>query len=92
MFLKEPRLAGRALVFVCFDRYRLLRCFDLFGFPILRILAGKRREVATVVKAGNRYIVGLAMGIDMETFLGSIGIEFEFRKDSVTLYGIILFR
>ena len=33
-----------------------------------------------------------AMGIDMETFLGSIGIEFEFRKDSITLYGIILFR
>jgi hypothetical protein len=32
------------------------------------------------------------MGIDMETFLGSIGIEFEFRKDSITLYGIILFR
>ena len=33
-----------------------------------------------------------AMGIDMESFLGGIGIKFEFKSDSVTLYAIILYR
>ena len=31
-------------------------------------------------------------GIDMTSYIGSIGEKFEFSKDSVTLYGIFLFR
>ena len=31
-------------------------------------------------------------GIDMTEYMKSIGIEFTFSKDSVTLYGVILFK
>ncbi len=31
-------------------------------------------------------------GIDMTSYIGSIGEKFEFSKDSVTLYGIFLFK
>ena len=31
-------------------------------------------------------------GIDMTSYMNEIGIEFSFSKNSVTLYGVILFR
>ena len=31
-------------------------------------------------------------GIDMTTYMQEIGIEFSFSKDSVTLYGVLLFK